>query len=131
MLRALALCDRVTILRDGHYVDTKPIGEVTTDSLIQMMVGRALVDLFPKLALPQTAWSIEGVEYHGGIGFHGRHRVRGRRAAHQARPGCNQGGKGQPGGTPAQHLAKKKGTGHHHSAQRSRQLSPNQRRRIV
>ena len=27
------------------------------------------VDLFPKLGLPQSAWSIEGVEYHGGVGF--------------------------------------------------------------
>lgn len=45
------LADRVTVLRDGAYVDTKPIGEVTTDSLIQMMVGRTLADMFPKQAV--------------------------------------------------------------------------------
>ncbi|MCB0196206.1 MAG: sugar ABC transporter ATP-binding protein [Anaerolineae bacterium] len=43
------LADRVTVLRDGAYVDTKLISEVTTESLIQMMVGRQLSDLFPKL----------------------------------------------------------------------------------
>ena len=26
-------------------------------------------DFFPRLELPQQAWSIEGVEYHGGVGF--------------------------------------------------------------
>ncbi|MBO9581191.1 MAG: glycogen synthase GlgA [Sphingobium sp.] len=26
-------------------------------------------DFFPRLELPQLAWSIEGVEYHGGVGF--------------------------------------------------------------
>jgi len=26
-------------------------------------------DFFPRLSLPQTAFSIEGVEYHGGVGF--------------------------------------------------------------
>ncbi len=34
------LADRVTVLRDGRWVDTRPIGEVTRDSLIRMMVGR-------------------------------------------------------------------------------------------
>jgi starch synthase len=26
-------------------------------------------DIFPALALPQEAWSVDGVEYHGGVGF--------------------------------------------------------------
>ncbi len=26
-------------------------------------------DKFPALALPQEAWSMDGVEYHGGVGF--------------------------------------------------------------
>ncbi|MCA9166193.1 MAG: sugar ABC transporter ATP-binding protein [Planctomycetales bacterium] len=37
-----ALADRVTVLRDGHYVDTTPIDAVTTEKLIQKMVGREL-----------------------------------------------------------------------------------------
>jgi rhamnose transport system ATP-binding protein len=42
------IADRVTVLRDGHYVDTRLMADVTTDDLIQMMVGRTLADLFPK-----------------------------------------------------------------------------------
>jgi ABC-type sugar transport system ATPase subunit len=43
------LADRVTVLRDGHYVDTKPVSETSEDDLIRMMVGRTINDLFPKL----------------------------------------------------------------------------------
>lgn len=42
------LADRVTVLRDGAYVDTRPIGEVNRDDLIRMMVGRTISNLFPK-----------------------------------------------------------------------------------
>ena len=40
------ICDSVTVLKDGTYVDTKPIGEVTKDSLIRMMVGREMSDIY-------------------------------------------------------------------------------------
>lgn len=40
------ICDSVTILKDGTYVDTKPIEEVTKDSLITMMVGRKMSDIY-------------------------------------------------------------------------------------
>ncbi|MCA9951086.1 MAG: sugar ABC transporter ATP-binding protein [Anaerolineales bacterium] len=43
-----ALADRVTTLRDGEYVGTRTLADVTTDELIQMMVGRKLDELFPK-----------------------------------------------------------------------------------
>lgn len=43
------LADRVTVLRDGKYVDTKPISETNEDALINMMVGRTIDQLFPKL----------------------------------------------------------------------------------
>ncbi len=62
------LADRVTVLRDGAYVDTRPMAGVTTEQLIQMMVGRTLNDLFPKLdveasdvALKVEKLSLEGV----------------------------------------------------------------------
>jgi ABC-type sugar transport system ATPase subunit len=44
-----ALADRVTVLRDGTYVGTKPIAEVTEGDLVSMMVGRAIDHLFPKV----------------------------------------------------------------------------------
>ena len=36
------LGDRVTVLRDGEYVGTKNLADVTEDDLVQMMVGRAI-----------------------------------------------------------------------------------------
>ena len=42
------LADRVTIMRDGSYVGTRPMQEVTRDELISMMVGRTISNLFPK-----------------------------------------------------------------------------------
>ena len=42
------LSDRVTVLRDGAYVDTRPVKDVTRDDLIRMMVGRTITDMFPK-----------------------------------------------------------------------------------
>ena len=37
-----ALTDRVTVLRDGRVVGTRPTAEVTKETLAQMMVGRAV-----------------------------------------------------------------------------------------
>jgi len=42
------LADRVTVLRDGAYVGTKSMKEVTRDDLIRMMVERTITNLFPK-----------------------------------------------------------------------------------
>ena len=44
------IADRVTVLRDGEHVGTKPIGEFTRDSMIELMVGRSLDQEFPKAA---------------------------------------------------------------------------------
>ncbi|MEQ4723486.1 sugar ABC transporter ATP-binding protein [Nonomuraea sp. B19D2] len=41
------LADRVTVLKDGSRVTTLPIGEVTPDELIRLMVGRDLGTYFP------------------------------------------------------------------------------------
>ncbi|MEZ5087014.1 MAG: sugar ABC transporter ATP-binding protein [Tessaracoccus sp.] len=43
------ISDDITIFRDGKYVATKLASELTRDTLIQLMVGRELTDLFPKL----------------------------------------------------------------------------------
>jgi len=41
------ICDTVTVLKDGRLAGTKPLSEVTPASLIALMVGRELQDLFP------------------------------------------------------------------------------------
>lgn len=42
------ICDTVTVLRDGKYIDTKPIGELNKQTLISLMVGRELGNIFQK-----------------------------------------------------------------------------------
>jgi ribose transport system ATP-binding protein len=43
-----AICDRVTVLRDGAVVTSRPANEVEPQALIGMMVGRELSDIYPK-----------------------------------------------------------------------------------
>jgi rhamnose transport system ATP-binding protein len=49
MEEVFLLADRVTVLRDGLYVDTKQVSETNQDELISLMVGRTIDHLFPKL----------------------------------------------------------------------------------
>ncbi|MBU0831218.1 MAG: sugar ABC transporter ATP-binding protein [Alphaproteobacteria bacterium] len=41
------VCDTVTVLKDGSLVGTRSLSTMTPSSLIEMMVGRELTDLFP------------------------------------------------------------------------------------
>ncbi|GAB3994605.1 hypothetical protein GCM10029992_09590 [Glycomyces albus] len=49
-----ALCDTVTVLRDGAYVATEPIAETSADQIVAQMVGRELDELFPKAPAPSA-----------------------------------------------------------------------------
>ena len=40
------ICDTVTVLKDGTYVDTKNVSDVTKDSLISLMCGREMSDIY-------------------------------------------------------------------------------------
>jgi rhamnose transport system ATP-binding protein len=42
------VADRVTVLRDGHAVATRPLDQVDRAALIRLMVGRELTAVFPK-----------------------------------------------------------------------------------
>lgn len=44
------VCDDVTVMKDGKYVATHNLKDLTPDSLIALMVGRELQDLFPPRA---------------------------------------------------------------------------------
>ena len=41
------LCDTVTVMRDGAFVDSASIDETTVDELVQAMVGRDVTELYP------------------------------------------------------------------------------------
>lgn len=45
-----ALCDTVTVMRDGAYISTDAIAETTEADIVRRMVGREVNDLFPKIA---------------------------------------------------------------------------------
>ena len=42
------LCDRITVLRDGAYVDTREIKDINMDDIVQMMIGRTIGERYPK-----------------------------------------------------------------------------------
>ena len=44
------ICDHVTVFRDGQYIGTDSITNITTDDLVSMMVGRKLESIYPEKA---------------------------------------------------------------------------------
>lgn len=41
-------CDSVTVMRDGHVIDTKPISEITRSEMIAKMIGRPIENEYPE-----------------------------------------------------------------------------------
>jgi len=48
MEEIFAICDRITILRDGSYISTERISETSFERVVQLMVGRELGERFPE-----------------------------------------------------------------------------------
>jgi rhamnose transport system ATP-binding protein len=46
------ICDHYTVLRDGKYIGEGKIAEASVDSIVQMMVGRSLDQMYPKRSVP-------------------------------------------------------------------------------
>ncbi|MFJ2987499.1 sugar ABC transporter ATP-binding protein [Collimonas sp. NPDC087041] len=44
-----AVADRYTVLRDGHFVATGALSEITESDLVSLMVGREIHQVFPKI----------------------------------------------------------------------------------
>ena len=62
------ICDHVTVLRDGKLIDSRPIKAIDEQSLISLMVGRELKDMYVKdayakeePALCETVLEVEGL----------------------------------------------------------------------
>lgn len=58
---------RVTVMRDGEYIGTDTVENLTRDKIIKMMVGRALTEEFPKgnFALGKERLRISGLGRRG------------------------------------------------------------------
>ncbi len=42
------IADRVTVMRDGKKITTKPIAEITREEIVQMMVGRSVKEFYKR-----------------------------------------------------------------------------------
>jgi ABC-type sugar transport system ATPase subunit len=54
-----AICDRVTVMRDGRSVETRPVAQWTEESMVQVMVNRPIDSFFPKQDIPLGAPVLE------------------------------------------------------------------------
>lgn len=61
------VCDSVSIFRDGHFIDRKPISEVSSQNLITMMTGRKILDVYPKggVSIGDEEFRVEGLTGDG------------------------------------------------------------------
>ena len=59
------LCDRITILRDGSYIGTRFIKDITMDDIVQMMIGREIGERYPKreAVIGQEVLRVEGLTH--------------------------------------------------------------------
>jgi ABC-type uncharacterized transport system ATPase subunit len=65
----MAISDRVTVLRDGQMIGTRPTHEVSRDELVTMMVGREVKPLAPQAHnAGEVLLKIEGIRTMGDRG---------------------------------------------------------------
>jgi ABC-type sugar transport system ATPase subunit len=69
------IADQVTVLKDGRFVTKRAITDVTENSLVELMVGRPLQDIFPlkpKSSGSENVFTVKGLSLEGvldGISF--------------------------------------------------------------
>ncbi|MEQ8391055.1 MAG: sugar ABC transporter ATP-binding protein [Thalassospira sp.] len=59
------ICDRYTVFRDGQFVGSGDITDVTQDDLVAMMVGRTVSQIYPKVqtTIGDTVMSVNGLSH--------------------------------------------------------------------
>ena len=62
-----ALCQRITVMRDGAWICTEPIADVTVDQIVRRMVGREVASLYPRLDTTPgpVLLDVDGLTSHG------------------------------------------------------------------
>jgi rhamnose transport system ATP-binding protein len=62
-----ALCDRITVLRDGRWVSSDPTDALTVEQVVRNMVGREVSALYPKVpaAVGAARLEVRGLTRHG------------------------------------------------------------------
>ncbi|HET6451307.1 MAG TPA: sugar ABC transporter ATP-binding protein, partial [Spirochaetia bacterium] len=61
------IADRVTVMRDGKKIATRPIGEVTREEIVQMMVGRSVKEFYRRgeRAIGDVRFRVRGLSRFG------------------------------------------------------------------
>ncbi len=70
MEEIFAIADRVTVLRDGELVGSEPIGDLTEEKIIRMMVGREVTNIYERIEREGSSdpvLEVEGLTSHGAI----------------------------------------------------------------
>ena len=67
MEEVFEICDRITVLRDGEYIDTKPISDTDMNDVVRMMIGREIGERFPKreASIGDVLFEVEGLTKEG------------------------------------------------------------------
>jgi rhamnose transport system ATP-binding protein len=67
MAEIFEIADRVTVFRDGKWISTAPISQVTPETAIRDMVGRTLETLFPQrtVSTGETLLSVKNLSKDG------------------------------------------------------------------
>ncbi|MEV0155797.1 sugar ABC transporter ATP-binding protein [Micromonospora sp. NPDC050686] len=62
-----SLCQRVTVMRDGRWIATDEIGNLSVDAVVRTMVGRDISALFPKVPTEpgEVRLEVEGLTRYG------------------------------------------------------------------
>jgi len=57
----LAICDDITVLRDGELIEEREVEQIDEDTIIEMMVGRKLSEQYPRvdIALGEEAMNVK------------------------------------------------------------------------
>lgn len=67
MEEIFSICDSITVLRDGRYIETRPSHKFDRDTLVSLMVGREIGDMFPKITTNpgEVTLQVEGLTQQG------------------------------------------------------------------
>jgi ribose transport system ATP-binding protein len=61
------ICDRISVLRDGQFIDSKEVAKTNFDEIVKLMVGRQLGERFPErnTKIGQERFKVENLTSNG------------------------------------------------------------------
>jgi len=61
------LCDEITVMRDGTFIEQRSVSGITIDDIVSLMVGYDIDDRFPRVEVPvgEVILSVEGLTKKG------------------------------------------------------------------